>query len=530
MDKGLRWRIAAVVLVLFLGVYFLIPTYKIYFGMTRDEFDKLEPSKQEDYLKKSIQLGLDLQGGMDLLLQLDRAKLPNAGRDADIDGIRERALGVLRNRVDEFGVREPVIQRTGEDRILVQLAGLKDPVSARRIIQRVAKLEFRLVKSADEMSRVLRRVDRMLAMHRAGLGAGADTAAVDSLAMEHPLLSRQFPISTREVAFAVDDVPALTSELEEANVDSLLPNVSLLWDKDEMRLPDGRMGRVLWVIDEKIQLTGEGISRAYVRVNPDTGTPDVVMRFDARSAAKFAQVTGAYVGELLAIVLDDRVASAPRIRERISGGEARIEGNFTDKEASELKVVLEAGALPVPLTILEERTVGPSLGRDSIRQGTRAALVGALLVGAFMLIYYRASGALAVLALLLNVFFLFAALATFGATLTLPGIAGIVLTAGMAVDANVLIFERIREELRVGKTVRAAIDAGYSRAFRAIFDSNLTTLISSLVLWQFGTGPIRGFAVTLTIGLIANLFTAVFVTRVIYDAIGSRRRLATLSI
>jgi preprotein translocase subunit SecD len=256
----------------------------------------------------------------------------------------------------------------------------------------------------------------------------------------------------------------------------------------------------------------------------------VLLNFTRRGAAIFSRVTGANVGRQLAIVLDGNVRSDPVIRQRIPRGEASITGSFTDKEAADLSIVLRAGALPAPLHVIEERTVGPSLGQDSVQKGLKAGIIGSILVILFMLIYYRFSGSIAVLALFLNIWLLMAVLGAFHATLTLPGIAGIILTIGMAVDANVLIFERIREELRTGKTVARSIEFGYQRAFRTILDSNLTTLISALVLFQFGSGPIKGFAVTLSIGLIANMFTAVFVTKIIFDGIVARRRLETLSI
>jgi preprotein translocase subunit SecD len=299
-----------------------------------------------------------------------------------------------------------------------------------------------------------------------------------------------------------------------------LPNARLLWG-EEVAL-GGERGQLLYVLDRKEQMTGEGIRRAVVRLSPE-GTPEVDLQFSTRAAAQFAKVTGNNVDRRLAIVLDGKVASAPVIQGRISGGRASISGGRMDmKEAGELKVVLEAGALPVPLKIVEERTVGPSLGRDSIRQGIRATLIGGILIIAFMFVYYRGSGLVSVVALALNTLILLAAMGRLSATLTLPGLAGIALTVGMAVDANVLIFERMREEIAAGKTAGVIIERGFSQALGAIVDSNVTTLIAAIVLLQFGAGPIRGFAVTLAIGLIANLFTAVFVSRLIYDILLSR--------
>ncbi len=541
MDKNLRWKLLFVVVVVLIGIWFLIPTYRVYFGLTEEQFSEMTPSEQDNLRSSSVSLGLDLQGGMDLLLELDKEKLDE---DVDIDETMDRALSVLRNRVDEFGVVEPNIQKSGDDRVVVQLPGLTDPVRARRIVQRVALLEFRLLKEPSEVARVLRRVDRLMGMRKAGIEAEPDSAgidslfagsdsldaALDSLLVEHPLLSRHIPISESDIAFDMDDIPLIERMLEDVKADSILPTSSLLWAKDDIAMRDGRQARQLHVLEKKVQLTGEGITRAYVRADPTTGQPEVNLNFSASAAAKFARITGANVGRRLAIVLDGRVASAPVIQNKISGGRATISGTFSDDEARDLRVVLEAGALPAPLKIIEERTVGPSLGRDSIQQGLRAGWIGALIVVIFMLFYYRASGIVAVIALALNLFFIFAALAKLGATLTLPGIAGIVLTIGMAVDANVLVFERIREELRLNKTVRASIDSGYERAFKAIIDANLTTLIAAIVLLQFGVGPIRGFAVTLAIGIVCNLFTAYFVTRVIFQLVTSRTRLEKLSI
>jgi preprotein translocase subunit SecD len=277
-------------------------------------------------------------------------------------------------------------------------------------------------------------------------------------------------------------------------------------------------------------MSGSAVADARVRPGTQLEGPYVELILSDRGAREFEEITSENVGRKLAIVLDGKVFSAPVIREKIAGGRASITGSFDIKEARDLAIVLRAGALPAPIKIAEERTVGPSLGRDSIRQGIVSLLVGGVLVVVFMVFYYRGAGVLADAALVLNVLFMMAILAAFGATVTLPGIAGIVLTLGMAVDANVLINERIREELRVGKTPRAALEAGYDRAWAAIRDSNITTLISGLILFQFGSGPVKGFAVTLCIGLVTTVFTAVFATRMYYDWRLSRRQLLTISV
>ena len=292
----------------------------------------------------------------------------------------------------------------------------------------------------------------------------------------------------------------------------------------------GQRGQVPYLLKNKSLLTGASLETAKVQISDRFGEPHVSMKFNAQGAADFDRITNENVRKRLAIVLDGVVHSAPVIQERISGGQAQITGNFTMDEARDLAIVLRAGALPAPVNILEERTVGPSLGSDSIRQGIMATLIGFVLVVIFMFIYYRLSGLVADSVLILNVIVLLGILAGFKATLTLPGIAGIVLVIGMAVDANVLIFERVREEMRLGKPPRAAIDAGYSKAFLTILDSNVTTLIAALFLFAFGTGPVKGFALTLSIGIVVSMFTAIFVTRIIFDYFIWNRNVQKISI
>jgi len=379
----------------------------------------------------------------------------------------EQSLETIRNRVDQFGVAEPTIQRQGAQDILIQLPGVQDPQRAKDLIGRTAVLEFKLL---------------------------TDDQDPDVIAGKKPLPS----------------------------------GTQILTGADNDRAQGG--GRMKYVVQAQTLMTGELISDARVRPATQLEGPSVSMEFNSRGAKLFEQITGANVGKRLAIVLDNTVYSAPSIRERIGGGHAQIEGSFDIKEARDLAIVLRAGALPAPVNIQEERTVGPSLGKDSIQQGFTSFLVGGAFVIVFMLVYYKFAGLLADMALILNVLFLLAALAAFQATLTLPGIAGIVLTLGMAVDANVLINERIREELRLGKSARAAIEAGYERALPAILDSNITTFLSGLILFQFGSGPIKGFAVTLCIGIASSVFTAVVGTRVVYDYLLSYRRLQSVSV
>jgi len=378
-----------------------------------------------------------------------------------------QGLETIRNRVDQFGVAEPTIQRQGENRILIQLPGIQDPARAKALIGKTAVLEFKLL---DE-------------------DADPQKAATEGPPPGDDLLyGRRIDRNT----------------------------------KAESRVP--------YVVKKPVLLTGDLIQTAEVKIS-EVGEPYVSLTFNSQGGRIFGQVTEQNVGKRLAIILDGNVNSAPVIRERIPSGQAQISGGFTADEARDLAIVLRAGALPAPVQILEERTVGPSLGADSIRKGIVSTVTGALAVVLFMVVYYRLSGLVADVALLLNLLILLACMAGFGATLTLPGIAGIVLTIGMAVDTNILIFERIREEFRLGKTVRAAIDAGFRRAFTTVIDTHVTVVVSGVILYQFGTGPVKGFAVTLMIGIVASLFTAVFFTRLVFDLIYmGRRRLQTLSI
>ncbi|MBN1140260.1 MAG: protein translocase subunit SecD [Deltaproteobacteria bacterium] len=377
-----------------------------------------------------------------------------------------QAVETMRNRIDQFGVTEPVLQRQSDDRILIQLPGVKDPQRAIDLLGKTARLEFKMV---------------------------ADVAP------------------------------------EEA-VKGLLPAGTRLLYEKRVNRQTGAVTETPIVVFEKTSLTGDLLSDAQVRIDNRFNEPYVSIDFNALGAKRFDQITAANVGKRLAIILDDTVYSAPVIRERISGGNAMISGSFNEQEATDLAIVLRAGSLPAPVRILEDRTVGPSLGRDSINQGFFSVMVGGLLVVAAMIFYYRLSGLVANVALILNIVFILALLALLKASLTLPGIAGIVLTVGMAVDANVLIFERIREELRRGQSPRLALDEGFGKAFLTIIDANVTTLIAAVVLFQFGTGPVKGFAVTLSIGILCSLFTAIFVSRVIFDYFFEKRQISKLSI
>jgi protein-export membrane protein SecD len=526
-----RWKLIVLGVLLALSIYVLLPSFQLYSAPAEERYSGDE--RMKDLRSKALKLGLDLVGGMHLLLELDQTDLPSGASTRDA---LDQAMRILRNRIDQFGVAEPIIQRQGDDRILVQLPGLLDKERAVQLIGQTAQLEFRLVKQDSQSRQVIERLNRGLIAVTTGV---PDSLQADSLNLVNPLtdLLYNYPdMSMFGGAMALEeDFPELQALLESVNVDSLLRRDATIGFGMEphMLSQGGPQVRILYVMDRTAKMTGDRISDAKSRTGLDPRAPHmfgVSMTLDNKGAALFRKITGQNIGRQLAIVLDNKVASAPSIRNRIPSGSASITGNFTDTEARDLAIILRTGKLPADVRIVEERTVGPSLGRDSIASGMRAGIVGAIIVVLFMLIYYRGSGFIAICTLLLNMIFLFAGLAGLRGTLTLPGIAGIVLTIGMAVDANILIFERIREELRAGKAVRQAVELGFDRAWRTILDANLTTLISALVLYKFGTGPIRGFATTLMIGIAANLYTAVFVARMIFEAILARRARRTLSI
>jgi SecD/SecF fusion protein len=521
MSRTDQWKLAGVVLATLLSIYVLYPSIR-YYSLTPAQRDALPPAELSKLRKKAIHLGLDLQGGMHLVLEVDRSRLSaEEGKDA-VDRVKE----VLDRRVDEFGVAEPLIQKQGEDRIVVQLPGLTDRARAMELIGKTALLEFKLVRTPEEGRNVWARLDTYLA------GQSAATGGLDTSMRRTPLTSHF--LETDNPAFVrEEDVPTVQKLLATAGADSVIPfDSQLLWSSPS-QASRGVTGRALYVVKREAEMTGGSIASAQAQVGLSQSNPGawgVSMNMTPRGRADFARITGNSVGRYLAIVLDNEIASAPVIRERIPNGNASITGSFDVDAAKDLAIVLRAGALPAPVHVVEERSVGASLGSDSIREGLTAGLIGTALVVVFMAVYYQLSGLVAIGALLLNLFYIVACLAGFGATLTLPGIAGLVLSVGMAVDTNVLIFERIREELRNQRSIRQAVELGYDRAFRTILDAHLTTIISSLFLFQFGTGPIKGFAVTLIIGLVANMFTAVLFTRMVFDFILARRKLERLSI
>ncbi|NPA94156.1 MAG: protein translocase subunit SecD [Thermodesulfobacteria bacterium] len=390
----------------------------------------------------------------------------------------EQSLEIIRNRIDQFGVTEPVIVRQGEDEIVVQLPGIKDPKRAIKLIGQTAQLEFKLVDD----------------------DANIDLGSLIRKAIEEGRLPRNYTVKQLN-----------------AVLKGQIPRGDKIYIMKQVDSRTGRVRNIPILLKDKTLMTGDAVKTAHVRIGGTYNEPYVALELTDRGARIFEKITGENVGKRLAIVLDGVVRSAPVIREKIGGGHAQISGSFTHEEAADLAIVLRAGALPAPVKIIQNVTVGPSLGRDSIRKGLISGIAGAVFVMIFMVIYYRLSGFIADVAVLLNLVFLMAVLALFQATLTLPGIAGIILTIGMGVDSNVLIFERMREEKALGKPLKAFIDGGYDKAFWTIVDAHVTTLITALALFLFGTGPIKGFAVTLSAGIIINLFTAIYATRWVYE-------------
>jgi preprotein translocase subunit SecD len=543
MKRGIKGRVLLIAVTAVLSIIFFIPSTP-WFKSMPGWWQRVMPHK-------GITLGLDLQGGMHLVMEVDveravdnyldrivldlgdrlkteqiNATVAREGRSVVVtmtdaadrekisqlvdDGFGTLAVGdladqkltlnlrsgeservqkaavsqsieTIRNRVDQFGVTEPLIQLQGERQILIQLAGEKDPQRALSVIGKTALLEFRLL---DEDSPV----------------------------------AHELP----------EFVPAGQQEAWLAEWQSKIPpGDEILFER--VQEEKGPVSKRPYLVRQRAAMTGDSLRDALVTIG-EFNDAQVSVTFDGAGSAQFERLTAENVKKRLAIVLDGSVYSAPVIQERIAGGRAQISGTFSMDEANDLAIVLRAGALPAPVHVIQNVTVGPSLGQDSIDAGIRAAWIGTLLVVAFMAIYYRLSGVIADFALALNVILLVGALAALNATLTLPGIAGIILTIGMAVDSNVLIFERIREELRQSKPVRLAVDAGYEKAFLTVVDSHVTTLITALVLFLFGTGPIKGFAVTLSLGVTINLFTALVGTKVVFDLINSRAKVARLSI
>jgi protein-export membrane protein SecD len=556
-----------VVAVTLLAGWYLYPTFKFY-SMTPDARFELV-SKTPAYIKKVLNLGLDLQGGMRLVLEIDRSKLVDKN-DADV---LDRAYTVIENRINGLGVAEPSIQKQGSDRLIIELPGLKNEKAAKGVLGSTALLEFNLLREPAELDKAIRTIDKALKGEvddsLTAIAAKKDTAAVKTQEKqkeaERLFTGAKAMDTTRTDSSVTDssenDVAAATfseylvavgsqigvRETDKPKVDAILVREDVkraldraglsgsmfLWGHDLERQKNTFEFRPLYYLKKKSELTGDIIKDAQWEVaqgGMEAGQAVVNLEMNGEGARKFARVTGANVNKFLAIILDNTVYSAPTIRQKISQGRAQITGSFTSDDAKALAVVLRAGALPAPVVVVEERTVGASLGNDSIRLAAIGGVLGLILVFSFMVVYYKRTGLIANFALLLNGIFTLAIMASIGTTMTLPGVAGLVLALGIAIDANVLINERIREELSLGKTIRSAISAGYDRAFVVILDSNLTTILTCIILFWFGTGPIKGFAVTMIICLFISLFTSLFVTHRITDLIIDKTNPKQLSI
>jgi preprotein translocase subunit SecD len=599
-----RFRLILILASVALGLYFLYPTYRDYAlhkelatlsGQDSLAFIEQNEAAIRENRQKRIKLGLDLQGGMRVVLEVnvlrlieDLAKNKDDAFTQVLQQVREesrrseespvvnmrrkfeerqirlsryygnlrddnakiaayledeakkaidRGMEIVRNRVDQYGVSEPNVQKLGGTRIIVELPGVSREQEVRQLLQGTALLEFKLLKDADVAYRVMEAIDKALAT--TAVIDTADTAAQNvlgdttkvttpegemtpaELALKHPFLSvaivnpKQFP---GEAVVLEENKEKVRRLLGRDEVKHLIPSdMQFLWSAKARIFGDGQRYYLLYPVRSTPELTGGVITRAQHSVDPNYNQWIVSMEMNSEGAKDWARITGANVNKRIAIVLDDAVFSAPVVRGKITGGNSQIEGMENQDEARLLEIVLKAGALPAPVDIIEQRSVGPSLGEDSIRSGLLSAVLATLLTVVFMILYYRTGGIVASVAVIFCLLLLVGVLAAFQGTLTLPGIAGIILTLAVAVDANVLIYERIREEQSTGKTLRAAIDAGYDKAWSAIFDSNLTTFISGVILYQFGSGPVQGFALTLMIGIVASMFTAIFVTHVIFN-------------
>ncbi len=446
------------------------------------------------------------------------------------DAAVERAIQIVRNRIDRFGVTEPSIMRQGSNRLIVELPGVTDEERVRNLLRGTARLEFRLTPDDNDLQAALRNIIDFfdVADEAEDLDVeDGDFLDLDQDQVENELLQVFIPQGRGPefgLATAVDTA-RVRELLSDEEVRRFLPrDTELLWTANPRYTVDGRNYFVLIAVRTQIELTGDVITEARPDFDPETNRPQVSMTMNRQGARIWSRVTGANINRPVAIVLDGLVYTYPNVITKITGGRSSITGLESVEEAQDLVNILLSGALPAPLDIVEERTVGPSLGEASIRAGFNSAMSGLVIVAIFMIFYYRQGGAIANLALVLNIIFILGILAAFNATLTLPGIAGIVLTIGMAVDANVLIFDRIREEQRVGKSLAAAIDSGYANAMSAILDANITTFLTAVILFSFGVGPIKGFAVTLMAGIAASLFSAIIITRVIVDYLSLEKK------
>lgn len=638
--KEYRFKIIVIVAALALSVYLLYPTFQDYqnnktlnaeLQTKRTELKKQFPDYTSDKIsqsltlfedsikvadpsilearKKRMKLGLDLQGGMRVVLEVNTGKLlekiantpddvfrkvldeaqkeaaitdesvvdiigrklqerkirfsryfgTNKQDDAEIlsdlqkssEDAVNRAMEIIRNRVDQYGVSEPSISRQGSRRIIVELPGVAKEEEAKQLLQGTALLEFRLVKDAELTFPIMQRIDDVLAKRtesgvKDSLGndevAALDTTkkvtdtttandttkqlSEEEFKAQHPFFSVAVLNPQSQFADAYvnqDEKNKIEYWLNLPEVQKVIPdNVEFVFSAKPITTEDGKKIFTLFLVNKTAELTGGVVTDAQANLDPTTSAPIVNMEMNSEGATEWARITGANVNKRIAIMLDGVVFTAPNVKGKIPGGRSQIEGSDNIEEAKLLEIVLKAGALPAPVDIIEERVVGPSLGEDSIVDGLNSVLIGYFVVAVFMIFYYRQGGSIASAILVLTILFILGVLAGFKATLTLPGIAGVVLTIGMALDANVLVFERIREELAVGKTMKASVDSGFYRAYAAIIDSNVVTFFTGVILYQLGTGPVQGFALTLMIGIVATLFSALFISKFIMDFLVSR--------
>lgn len=564
MRKNETLRIVVILVVLIVAAIFFYPTARLWLMSDEEKaaMADTDPIGLKELESSAIKLGLDLQGGMHIVLRVDTSELSAA----EASNARDRALEIIRNRVDKFGISEPQIMPQGDDYIVVELPGMQDVKRAQELIGRTAQLEFRFLETPEKTRDLVSKIDAILGSDPfAEKVEEDDTTGVDeedSTSTEELEESAADLFEESEDTIEIDDLfsgsldSADTSDLlgdydepdytpfsgylDQASQESfmvfatdvpLLKKYLALGKVQALSPPDdewmwgtrdepfqGRSVRRLYLVKKKVEMKGDCLQSATPSYGGQFRTPQVNFRLEKQCGTRFARITGPNVGKPLAIILDGQVESAPRINDRIRDkGVITLGGGATFENANDMSIVLQAGALPAPVKIVENNVVGPSLGQDSINKGLTASLIGLALVILIMGIYYRLSGLIANFALMFNLFVLLSIMSMLQATLTVPGIAGIILLIGISVDAAVLIFERIREELITGKSVRASIDAGYGRATVAIVDSNITTLIVASILYAFGTGPIKGFAVTLSIGILISLFSALVVTRTIFE-------------
>ena len=597
MNSAIRNRLLTILFVFGLGIYALLPSLR--YGLMDESKKSNLTDEQVDYFEsRSIKQGLDLKGGIYIVLEVDlpqlinnlaknkdsnfnqflselkdeyntsssdfftvfesladenKLKLPryfiNYGKTKEQiitqlslqseDSIK-RVIEIIQNRVDQFGVAEPTIQKQGNNRVIVELAGIEDPERARDLLQSTALLELMIVKNVESTNTIIRQIDSIIATSNANNTQSDEIDELFDSGSSSELGFSSLLISVGgNLAISSKDLGTFKDILSKDDVNQILEatNSTILTSDSSIKLVN-EIGEeeefyTLFHLFNNAELTGGVIEDAQMRLSQagvTAGQAVVEVEMNSEGSREWARITGANINNRIAIVLDKKVHMAPVIRSQIFGGGTVIEGLDSIEEAEDIAIVLRAGALPVPVTIAEERTVGASLGADSISKGTLSMAVGLLLVVCFIVFFYKMSGLIASFSVMWTLILLLGVLALLEATLTLPGIAGLILTVGMSVDANVIIFERIKEELRNGKSVRSAIDSGYERAIRTIVDANLTTGIAAAVLYQYGSGPIKGFATVLFWGIIVSMFTAIIVTRFVFDFVTSRKNIEKLSI